>query len=123
MGYFAGTTASNGARIKEGKEEEVKKLLDKYDFSCGLNCQIEHGSIEIWGEEWPNLWLKPKNDEENADCTDNFEEFLEELSPFLAEDLVIHAVGAEKCIFPLSAMEIKVTPQGVVRGGGFKWMC
>lgn len=40
MGYFIGTTASNGARIKDGKEEEINKLLDKYDFSCGLNCQI-----------------------------------------------------------------------------------
>jgi hypothetical protein len=122
MGTFVGVTASGGARIKKGKENEVQKLLDKYDFSRGLECQIDNGSIAIWGYEWPHLWLKPKNNEEPEFGKDFFEEFLEELAPFLAEKLVIHAIGNEKCVFPLAAMEIKVTPKGVVYGKGFKWL-
>jgi len=121
MGYFAGTTASSGAKIKKGKEGEVEKLMDKYDFSSDLNCQINRGSIEIWGEAWPYLRLKSENNGEDSNCEGCFVEFLEELVPFLAEDLIIHAVGTEGCIFPLDAMEIKATRRGVVRRDRFKW--
>ena len=117
MGTFLGVTASSGARIKESKVEEVKKLLEKYDFSCGLECRIDNGSIEIWGDVWPVLWSK----DDDHGCTDYFEEFLEELSPFLSENLVIHAIGNYKCVFPHSAMEIRVTPHGVHFRDGFKW--
>jgi len=129
MGTFISITASSGARIKNGKEEEVKKLIDKYNFGTkeksffipeGLECHINKGIIEIWGYEWPNLWLKPKNGED-TDCTEYFEEFLETLAPYLAEDLIIQSIGSEKCCFPLAAMEIRVTPNGVERGGEFKW--
>ena len=108
MANFLGITASSGARIKEDKVEEVKKLMDKYDFSCGIECRIDNGSIEIWGDVWPVLWLK--DDKDSDDC---FNDFLEELSPFLSENLVIHAVGHYKCVFPLSAGEIVVTSGGV----------
>ena len=117
MGTFLGITASSGARIKEDKVEEVKKLMDKYDFSCGLECRIDNGSTEIWGDAWPELWLN----DDDQDFDDCFEEFLEKLSPFLSENLVIHAIGNEKCVFPLAAMEIRVTPHGVNYRGGFKW--
>ena len=120
MGTFLGVTASSGAKIKKDKEEEVQKLLDKYDFSRGLECRINNGSIEIWGYEWPYLYLKPKNDEDDPD-DDVFVEFLEELAPLLAETLVIQAIGNEKCIFPLSAIEIIVTQTGVEHRKGFKW--
>jgi hypothetical protein len=121
MGTFYGVTASNGARIKEGKVEEVKKLMDKYDFSRGLECMIDNGSIYLLGYEWPDLWLKYEDDDDQ-DCEDNFEEFLKELAPFLSENLVIHAIGNEKCIFPLAAMEIKVTPHGKIRKNTFRWL-
>ncbi len=120
MGTFFGVTASSGAKIKKDKEEEVQKLLDKYDFSRGLECQINNGSIEIWGYEWPYLYLKPKNDEDDPD-DDVFVKFLEELAPLLAETLVIQAVGNEKCVFPLSAAEIIVTQTGVEGRNVFKW--
>ncbi|WP_419657529.1 uncharacterized protein Dvar_66750 [Desulfosarcina variabilis str. Montpellier] len=116
MADFHGVTASNGAKIKKGKIEEVKKILDKYDFSCGLEYRIDNGSITILGYVWPTLWLKG----DDEDLTDCFEEFLEELSPLLSENLVIHAIGNVKCIFPLSAMEILVTPQGVNYRYGFE---
>lgn len=121
MRYFAGVTASSGARIKEGKEEEVKKLIDEYDFSCGLECQINDGSIKIGGEAWPYLRLKSEKDKECTGYDDHFEEFLVELAPFLAENLIIHAVGTEGCVFPLKAVEIEVTWCGVVRRDRFKW--
>jgi hypothetical protein len=132
MGTFVGVTASNGARIREGKEEEVLMLIEKYNFQTedgphpfigGLVCRIENGSIEIWGYEWPEWTVGPKNDEDNDGCTNYFLEFLEKLAPFLAEALVIHSIGNEKCVFPLAAVEIKVTRRGVVRRGRFKWMC
>ena len=105
MGIFLGVTASSGAKIKEGKFEEVEKLMDKYDFSRGLECMIDNGSIYLLGYEWPDLWLKYEDDDDQ-DCEDNFEEFLKELAPFLSEDLVVHAIGTEKGIFPLVAMEL-----------------
>ena len=116
MADFISVTASSGAKIKEGKIGEVKKLVDKYDFSCGLECEIDNDSIEIWGDVWPELWLK----DDNRGFDDCFEEFLEELSPFLSENLVIHSVGHYKCVFPFSAMEIVVTPEGVKYRNGFK---
>ena len=98
MGTFLGVTASSGAKIKEGKFEEVEKLMDKYDFSRGLECRIDNGSINIWGNVWPDLWLKYEDDDDQ-DCEGNFEKFLKELAPFLFENLVIHAIGNEKCVF------------------------
>jgi hypothetical protein len=122
MGQFYGVTASSGARIKEGKEAEVLKLIDKYDYYPDLLCEIYDGRIGIWGEEWPRFWLKEKSKKNVlGDTTDVFEEFLEELAPLLAEDLVIHAIGHEKCEWPMITMELRVTHHGVMNGGGFKW--
>jgi hypothetical protein len=123
MGTFIGRTASNGAKIKEGKEVEVKKLLDKYDYPDDLCCEIDNiGNIQIHGEECPRFWLKEKNNkDELGDTDDYFEEFLEELAPLLAEDLVIHSFSSERGEFPFYVMELKVTPDGVMHGGQFKW--
>lgn len=118
MSDFLGVTASSGAKIKEGKVDDVKKLLEKYDFSCGLECWIKNGKIEIWGYVWPVLWPKDA-DQESDDC---FEEFLIELPQYLSENLVIHVIGNYKCVFPLSAMEIRVTPHGVEYRNGLKWL-
>ena len=128
MGTFISITASSGARIKNGKEEKVKKLIGKYNFQTdgksrdGLECQINNGIIKIWGYVWPGFWVRPKNDKNYSDKIDYFDEFLEKLAPFLEEDLIIHSVGYEKCTFPLASKEIKVTPHGVERGGKFKWL-
>lgn len=125
-------TASNEAKIKEGKEEEVAKLAEEYDFltewgpyplAGGLVCQTKNGHIRIYGYDWPNLSSEPGNNHGIWCCMDNFEEFLKKLAPFLAEDLIIQSIENEKCVFPLAAREIRVTPRGkVVRGGRFKWM-
>jgi hypothetical protein len=122
MSRFKGLTASSKARIKEGKEDEVGMLLDKYDLH-GLKCLIHNGSIEIWGNRWPNIELKDKTDIYYPDTIIFFDEFLKELSPLLAEDLIIQAVGNRGCSsFPIGAMEIRVTPQDVILEGRFKWM-
>lgn len=110
MGTFTGVTASSGAKIKKGCENRVKKLMDNYDFSQGLECQINDNRIEIWGYEWPYLSLKSKNAENNDYI---FDDFLKRLSPLLDEDLVIQSIGNEKCVYPLCAMEIIVTPSSV----------
>ena len=115
MADFFSVTASSGAKIKKGKVEEVMKLLDKYDFSCGLKYQIINDSIEIFGYVWPELCLK----DTDGDFDDCFDKFLDELYPLLSETLVIHAIGNQKYIFPFAATEIIVTPQGVKYREGF----
>jgi hypothetical protein len=122
MSSFKGLIASSRARIKEGKEAEVEMLLDKYDLH-GLKCLVHNGSIEISGNRWPNIELKDKTDIYYPDTIIFFDEFLKELSPLLAEDLIIQAVGNRGCSsFPIGAMEIRVTPQDVILEGRFKWM-
>jgi hypothetical protein len=122
MSRFKGLTASSKARIKEGKESEAEKLLDKYDFGR-LKCMIYDGSIQIWGKRWPNIELKDKTDIYYPDTVIFFDEFLKELSPLLAEDLIIQAVGNCGCSsFPIGAVEIRVTPQDVILETMFKWM-
>jgi len=109
MSGFEGVTASTRARIKKGKVEEVKRILDKYDFSCCFHCLIDDGCIEIFGEDWPYFWLKDGDQHDEY----YFEEFLEELFPLLSENLIIHAIGHYDCQYPLTAIEIVVTPDGV----------
>ena len=109
MSGFEGVTASSRARIKVGKVEEVKRILDKYDFPCRLYCKIYDGCIKIFGEDWPYFW--PKGGDQ--DDFEYFEEFLEELSPLLSENWIIHTIGHDGCEFPLTAIEIEVTPDGV----------
>jgi len=109
MSGFEGVTASSRARIKEGKVEEVKRILDKYDFPCRLYCKIYDGCITIFGEDFPYFWPK----DGDPDDFDYFEKFLEELSPLLSENWIIHTIGHDGCEFPLTAIEIEVTPDGV----------
>jgi hypothetical protein len=109
MSGFEGVTASTRARIKEGKVEEVKRILDKYDYSCCLYCKIYDGCINIFGEDFPYFWPK----DGDPDDFWYFDEFLEELSPLLSENWIIHTIGHDGCEFPLTAIEIEVTPDGV----------
>ena len=109
MANFIGVTASSGAKIKAGKKEEVEKLIAEYptmmeDGHIELDAQ---GHIHIYGYDW--LQITKKDTEDYEDYTD---EFLTRLAPLLAEKLIIHCVGNEKCRFPLSALCIEVNPTG-----------
>lgn len=123
MANFEATTASNDAKIKEGKEAEVKALLEKYNTTSEVEVRIEGGTICIYGYDWMQFY-RP---EDTLDYVDATEDFLTELAPLLESPLLIHCVGATKCRFPLSAMEVLVQPprkgfpDGLVEWGGFEF--
>jgi hypothetical protein len=116
MANFDATTASNGAKIKDGTKEAVEAIIDKYIFN-ELTVQISDKYLEVYGYDWLNVG----KDGEDEDDMDFAQEFLEEIAPFLAEPLIIQCVGAEKCRFPLSAMEVKVNPDGIIEWNQFKF--
>lgn len=111
MGFFIG-----GSRIKKDKEPEVKHLLDKYGFSDGLKCEVENGSIFIYGADWPLVWVSPQSNVED----DVFEKFLAELAPLLAENIMRRAIGNETCENPIDDAKILATQTGMVRRKGFQ---
>jgi hypothetical protein len=116
-------TASSGARIKAGTEKDVQNLLDKYDFSNGLDCRINNGRIEMYGYALLDTRLKEEEAGVERDCGDYMLDFLEELAPFLDENLIIQTFLAKDCIFPFSAMEVRVTPDdGVAYRSCFEWL-
>jgi hypothetical protein len=41
---------------------------------------------------------------------EGFEDFLREVAPFLAEPLIVQAVGSENCRFPLAACQWLIEP-------------
>jgi hypothetical protein len=117
MANFIGVTASSGAKIKAGKKEEVEKLIAEYPTMMEDGC-IEldaQGHIHIYGYDWLNI--TKKGDEDYNDYT---EEFLVRLAPLLAEKLIIHCVGNEKCRFPLASMCIEVNPKGKKARGAWE---
>ena len=121
MANFEARTASSGARIKAGKEEEVSHLFDRYVFPGDLTIETYGGVLEVYGYEWPYAEKVSEDGSVDPEQEDCFEDFLQALAPLLEEELVINCIGGEKCRFPLSAMEIKVTPDGEVQYGGFKF--
>lgn len=118
MANFEGVTASNGAKIIPGKENEVEELLNAYNPSGEITMIVENGHISIYGYDW--IYMEKVDEDGSLDCDneDATEEFLEELAPLLEEVLVVHCIGNEKCRFPLGAMEIVVTPPSLLVEGG-----
>jgi len=120
---YTNVTASSGARIKRGMKKDVQNLLDKYDFFSGLDCRINNGRIEIDGYAPLDARLKEEEVGVERDYGDYMLDFLEELAPFLDEDLFIHTLLAKECIFPLHAREVRVTPDdGVMYRSCFEWL-
>jgi hypothetical protein len=128
MANFEGVTASNSPKIIRGKEGDVLVLIAQYSFNGISVLLMPDGPdgpdtrIHFYGYDWPYVIFPAENDEDYRE--DVLEEFLARLALFLAEPMVIHCVGYEKCRFPLSAMEVKVHPDGKIEWGGFygSWM-
>ena len=125
MANFEGTTASNGARIVEGKEVELQEIISRYGFgecSCDIQNTAGGKELHIWGYDWLDIQHNDADYEDGGHdpCGD---EFYKLIAPFLTEPLVIQCIGAEKCRFPLSAMEVKVRPSGVIEWNQFKFDC
>ena len=119
MATFVATTASNGARLKD--PEAVREILDRYFWDGDVTASIQttdgEESLVIYGYDRPGAWKIPDgvNQDEfepdyDLDPCDGLEDFLKEVAPYLAEPLTVHAAGAEKCRFPLSACEWHIRP-------------
>jgi len=121
MANFMGITTSNGAKVKKGKEKELKTYLKKYvsfgQDSSGeeVTSDIENGFLYLYGYAFICVY---EDDDLQEDVTDKF---LKGLAPFLAKPLVIQSIGNTKCRFPLSAWEAKIYPSGKIVENGFKF--
>ena len=120
MANLEAVTASNGAKIKRGKKDELEKYLQKYYVDDGVTAHVEEGNILVlYGYE--TLQAFPVTDGEADYDTDVTEEFLLGLAPYLAQPLIVQVISHEKCRFPLGAWEAKVHPDGRVEFNGFKF--
>ena len=125
MANFEGTTASNGARIVEGKEAELQEIISRYGFgecSCDIQNTAGGKELHIWGYDWLDI-QHTDADYEDGGHDPCGEEFYQLIAPFLVEPLVIQCIGAENCRFPLSAMEVQVRPSGAIEWNQFKFDC
>ena len=89
--------------------------------------------VEVLVENQPLKKVEPKGgnlteEQEQEEQEEQEEKELDvELAPLLESPLLIHCVGATKCRFPLSAMEVLVQPprkgfpDGLVEWGGFEF--
>lgn len=122
MANLISVTASRGARITDVKA--VTAIVDKYDYPEALVINIETDDdsavpdlplIEIYGHDCLDAY-----EHGSASGESKLDEFLSELSEFLAEPLIIQVVGHESCRFPLIACEIVVCKGKAVQFNGFK---
>jgi hypothetical protein len=119
MATFIATAASSVPRIKDS--EGVKKVMERFFWDGEVTpvIQTEQGQLRlaIHGGDWPAAWKIPEDvakEEFEADYdkdpTEGFEQFLKEVSPFLAEPLIVQSVGFEDCRFPVAACEWRIVP-------------
>lgn len=113
MANFEAVTASFCAEPVKSATK-LQKLIDHYDFG-DLTVKVENGWLTIFGYDWFEVY---DQSEENTMEEVN-EQFLKEVAKHLRADLVIQSIGNEKCRFPLSAMQITVTPDGKITYDGF----
>lgn len=124
MAEFIATTACNHPRLKE--HDAVEKILAGYfvdpDLFLGVGFDNESGEpyLFMYGYAWPEAWKYP-SDAKREDFypyvediyeqgAEGFVQLLKDIAPHLVEPLTVHAVGATKCRFPLSATEWHVVP-------------
>jgi hypothetical protein len=98
MANYYGTTVSSGGKLKEGFDNaKLSEIVAKYAFGDGqgdLNVDYSNGELQIWGDCATEAHLKA---DDLDDCGEVFDQFLEEITPFLAEPLIVSEVGNEKC--------------------------
>jgi len=115
MANFDAVTASNEPRIMSVYLGTVQGIISKYTSSVSI--VLENDVLCIYGYDWFQMYA-PFDEDLDFLNEDISEDFLKEIAPYLAEPLIIHCVGSEKCRFPLSAIEITVT-DGLIKYGGF----
>ena len=115
MATFIAVTSSNEARLR--RPNVAREILAGYFFDGEVEALIQdadgEATLAVCGYEWPGAWKLAEGSDEpdwEEDSGDGFEQFLLEIAPYLAEPLVVQAVGAEACRFPLVACEWIVRP-------------
>lgn len=101
MANIHAVTASNGAEISDTEGAEF--LLDEYDVRPQAEI-TEDGELIVWGRSPFQVFT---DDMSMDECTS---EFLKELTGVLDEELVIQSIGAEKCRYPVMAVQYRVSP-------------
>src|SRR5262245_34369544 len=111
-------TVHNRARLRD--QGSAREILGGYLWPGEVQATIltdpatGHAYLTISGFDWPEACRIPddvsREEFEPSDDADDFEQFLRELAPCLAEPLTVQAVGSEKLLLPLTACEWYVRP-------------
>ena len=126
MANFVGTrTCNDNARVTN--IEEARKVFGKYEFPDMYNASVgDDGVIQIYGDEWLQVIPAPPEtcdrcglDNYECECTERWdndilEDFLQDIQPYIETELIIQMIGKEKCIYPLAAIQVKVTKDRIV---------
>lgn len=95
MANYNGTTVSEGGKIDAKDHAKIQEIIEKYNFDCGDDClSIElNDEISIYG--YTSACAYKKEDEDyDEEC---FDQFLQELAPFIKTPLIVSEAGNEKC--------------------------
>jgi hypothetical protein len=126
MATFIATTSSNEVRVTDA--DAVQRVLDRYywdgDIQALLDGPDSFKALVIFGYAWPAAWQLKEGAAEpdwDEDSDEGFELFLLDIAPFLAEPLIVQAIGAEHCRFPLVAREWCIRPGDIeIETNGFR---
>jgi len=114
MANFTGRTSSKPCKVTD--PEAVQAILDKYTSDAGIGepevvFELRGDELNIWGYDWIGVDIYDDDGEYNPDGLDKI---IEELQPYIEDELVIHCIGGERCRFPLSAMQFVITKDKIV---------
>lgn len=130
MATLQATTTSNWPHIAPDGVDDVEAIIADYDFT-GMVDTLTVTVTEPTDEDRPYLEVYgyasfdvSKPIEADADTVVDrehgyTEEFLERISPYLTEQLVVETVGFEKCRFPLLAGQWVAWPDGTITYNSF----
>lgn len=119
MPTFLATTGSNEAAVHD--VSGLRRVLDRYflvgDVRACLREVDGTPTLMICGFDWPAAWSMPAGADADdldpdwdADGDEGFLQLLQDIAPYLTDALVVQAVGAEACRFPLAACQWRVQP-------------
>lgn len=121
MANFMAITACNTPKCKCGAAEMLEKTLERFDVTSDVTIYVEDGYFHFYGYDWPSVCRTKPDDDLDWDDSDCLDDFLLELAPLLEETMIVHAIGNEKCRFPLSASCWVVHPDGRVVYHDLPW--
>jgi len=109
---FQGVTASNSPKVRKEAADSIDRILEKYLVPEDLTILVESGLLSFYGYTWPEIQKLTEDGDDVEDGVDGLQSFLQEIQPYLEETLIIQSIGNERAVFPLSAKEIIVPPEG-----------